>query len=98
MLGYLTSWLTSSGIITFNEEPMSGWVVALEYAAYFWFHHWMHIEPYYSWGYKIHHRSTSPNLLTAVSVDPLASIINGGLVPLFTALFTLRHGPLEVRG
>jgi Delta7-sterol 5-desaturase len=43
----------------------------------------MHKEPVYSWVHKLHHFSTSPNLLTNFSVNPLESLINGGFVPLF---------------
>jgi lathosterol oxidase len=97
ILGYTTHVLTAKGIITFNSAPTSWWVVSLEYAAYFigfdtyfyWFHRLMHVEPIYTWVHKIHHRSTSPNLLTTLSVAPLESLVNGGFVPLFTAALTL---------
>jgi sterol desaturase/sphingolipid hydroxylase (fatty acid hydroxylase superfamily) len=49
----------------------------------------MHKEPVYSWVHKLHHKSTSPNLLTTLSVNPLESIINGGFVPLFLTLCTV---------
>ena len=96
-LGYLTSTLTSYGIIEFNDAPAAWWVVVLEYAAYFflfdtWFYWWhrpMHVDPMYTWVHKLHHRSTSPNLLTTISVNPLESFINGGFVPLFTAVLTV---------
>ena len=88
---------TESGVIAFNHEPAAWWVIALEFALYFflfdtwfyWLHRWMHNEPFYSLIHKIHHKSTSPNLLTTISVNPLESLVNGGFVPLFTALFTV---------
>jgi len=102
ILGYISSELKSHGAITFNNSPTSWWVVALEYTAYFlgfdtyfyWFHRLMHLEPMYKWVHKLHHRSTSPNILTTLSVSPLESIINGGFVPLFTALLTVHQSTM----
>jgi len=106
ILGYITSTLTARGIIAFDRNPTSWWVVSLEYAAYFfgfdayfyWFHRLMHVEPIYSWVHKIHHRSTSPNVLTTLSVSPFESIINGGFVPLFTALLTVHSTTMALIG
>ena len=103
VLGYLTSKLTQSGFITHNAAPASAWVVALEFAAYFfafdayfyWFHRLMHIEPIYRYVHKIHHYSTSPNLLTTFSVSPLESLINGGFVPLFLTVLTVHEDTLK---
>ena len=100
VLGFITTTLTKHGLVVFDKSPVSGWVVALEYAAYFlgfdayfyWFHRLMHVEPVYSWVHKLHHFSISPNLLTTLSVNPLESLINGGFVPLFTVLFAV-HAP-----
>lgn len=106
ILGYLTSTLTSRGIIAFDKAPASWWVVGLEYAAYFflfdtwfyWLHRLMHVEPLYRWVHKIHHRSVSPNLLTTLSVAPLESIVNGGFLPLFTAVFTVHQSAMVLIG
>jgi Delta7-sterol 5-desaturase len=95
-LGPLQTWLANIGVITFKSGPAAWWVIALEFAAYFvlfdtwfyWLHRWMHNEPIYRWVHKIHHKSTSPNLLTTLSVNPLESLINGGFVPLFAAAFS----------
>ena len=46
----------------------------------------------YNWVHKIHHLSTSPNLLTNLSVNPLELLINGGFVPLFLTVVTV-HEP-----
>ena len=100
VLGLITTTLTKHGLVVFNKAPVSGWVIALEYAAYFfgfdayfyWFHRLMHVEPVYRWVHKLHHYSISPNLLTTLSVNPLESLINGGFVPLFTVLFAV-HAP-----
>jgi sterol desaturase/sphingolipid hydroxylase (fatty acid hydroxylase superfamily) len=99
VLGPATQWLTRHGVISLINEPAPWWRIAIEYAAYFllfdtwfyWLHRWMHKEPVYTWVHKIHHRSTSPNMLTTFSVNPLESFINGGFVPLFVSLFTV-HG------
>jgi len=95
VLGFITNQLKAHGFIVTNNAPAAWWLVALEYAAYFigfdtwfyWLHRWMHKEPVYSWVHKLHHRSTSPNLLTTLSVNPLESLINGGFVPLFLSLY-----------
>jgi sterol desaturase/sphingolipid hydroxylase (fatty acid hydroxylase superfamily) len=102
LLGYITSKLTQYGFITYNTSPTSGWVVFLEFVLYFfafdayfyWFHRLMHIGPIYTYVHKIHHYSTSPNLLTTLSVSPLESVINGGFVPLFTSLLTVHEATM----
>ena len=58
----------------------------------------MHNEPIYSKVHKLHHLSTSPNLLTTLSVNPLESFVNGGFVPLFTALFTVHSETMMLIG
>jgi lathosterol oxidase len=91
LIGFATRHLTAHGVIRFAQSAEPWWIVALEYAAYFfafdtwfyWLHRAMHNEPIYRWVHKIHHRSTAPNMLTTVSVSPLESIVNGGFVPLF---------------
>jgi lathosterol oxidase len=103
-LGPLQGWLKADGWITFQSQPAQWWVIALEYAAYFllfdtwfyWLHRWMHKEPVYTWIHKIHHRSTSPNLLTTLSVNPIESLINGGFVPLFLAVFTVHDATVAL--
>ncbi|TAL02028.1 MAG: fatty acid hydroxylase, partial [Rhodospirillaceae bacterium] len=103
VLGSLTSMLTTRGLVVFNKSPVSWWVVALEFTGYFfafdcyfyWFHRLMHVEPIYRWVHKVHHYSTSPNVLTTLSVTPLESLVNGGFIPLFTALFTI-HEPTMI--
>lgn len=102
LLGPLNGWLQSHGYIAFHTGPVAWWVIALEYALYFflfdtyfyWLHRWMHKEPFYTWVHKIHHRSTSPNMLTTLSVSPLESLINGGFVPLFVTIFTIHDATM----
>lgn len=104
VLGSLTSILTKQGLISFSRSPVSWWVVGLEFAGYFfafdcyfyWFHRLMHMKPIYTWVHKIHHFSTSPNPLTTLSVNPLESLINGGFVPLFTALVTVHAATMTL--
>jgi lathosterol oxidase len=106
LLGGLSSLLTRHGYITFNTAPTHGWVVAGEYALYFigfdtyfyWFHRLMHVEPIYTWVHKLHHYSTAPNVLTTLSVSPLESFVNGGFVPLFTALLTVHSSTMALIG
>lgn len=96
-LGWLGGWLATNDLAIIDKTQVSWWVVAFEFALYFflfdtwfyWLHRWMHNEPVYSWVHKLHHRSTSPNLLTTASVNPLESLVNGGFVPLFLTVMTL---------
>ncbi len=89
IIKYAIEW--SVGHNAFIAGNPSWWMIAIEYAAYFflfdtwfyWLHRWMHREPVYTWVHKLHHWSTAPNLLTNISVNPLESLINGGFVPLF---------------
>jgi Delta7-sterol 5-desaturase len=106
IIGFSTAWLTGQGVISFNSAPAAWWVVLLEYALYFflfdswfyWLHRWMHKEPVYSWVHKLHHKSTSPNLLTTISVNPLESLVNGGFVPLFLCVFTVHDATMALIG
>lgn len=89
--------------VAVNPAPVAWWVIALEYAAYFllfdtwfyWFHRLMHKEPLYSLVHKLHHKSTSPNMLTTLSVNPLESLVNGGFLPVFMTVATLVGLPLH---
>ena len=104
IIGASQSWLRANGWMTFNNAPATWWIVALEFGAYFflfdtyfyWLHRWMHKEPVYSWVHKLHHRSTSPNMLTTLSVNPLESVINGGFVPLFLSIFTVHSATMAL--
>jgi lathosterol oxidase len=102
VMGYINHQLTGRGIIRFRHETAPVWMIGLEYAGYFllfdtyfyWLHRGMHKEPFYKWIHKIHHKSTSPNLLTTVSVSPLESLINGGFLPIFLSIFTIHSATM----
>jgi sterol desaturase/sphingolipid hydroxylase (fatty acid hydroxylase superfamily) len=106
VLWWLTKVGSESGVIAFNQAPAAWWVIGLEYVLYFflfdtwfyWLHRGMHNEPFYSLIHKLHHKSTSTNLLTTISVNPLESLINGGFVPLFTAAFTVHSETMALIG
>lgn len=103
VLGSLNKFLNGHGFIKFAAGPGAWWVIALEYAAsfflfdtyFYWLHRWMHKEPVYSWVHKLHHKSTSPNLLTTLSVHPFESLINGGFTPLFLTVATTIFLPIH---
>lgn len=104
VLSFLTNQLWENGFITSNKEPARWWVIAFEFTLsfflfdtyFYWFHRWMHKKPIYEWIHKIHHYSTSPNLLTTLSVNPLESFINGGFVPLFLTIYTVHDETLAL--
>ena len=104
LIGSLSAFLTDMGWVQFRSGPVEWWVVALEFTLYFfafdtyfyWFHRFMHQEPFYRWIHKVHHGSTSPNPLTTLSVSPLESLVNGGFVPLFTAALTLHEASMAL--
>lgn len=99
VIGALITVLKDAGWITFKTGPASWWVILLEYAGYFlffdtcfyWAHRAMHIEPYYRWIHKTHHKSVTPHPLSSLSMHPLESLIEGTFVPLFVTLFTIHE-------
>jgi len=105
-LGGLTNLLNSHHLIQFNPAPAAWYVILGEYALafalfdtwFYWWHRLMHIGAMYTFVHKIHHFSTSPNLLTTFSVSPFESLINGGFTPLFTAAITLHHQTMPFIG
>ena len=106
VIGGAQTWLKKNGYMTFQHEPASWYVVLFEYALYFfsfdtwfyWLHRWMHNEPYYKWIHKLHHRSTSPNLLTTLSVHPFESFINGGWMVIFMTLYSVHDASVALIG
>ncbi len=104
VIGYAQKWLVAQGVISYRHEAVRWWVTALEYAGYFigfdtwfyWLHRAMHKEPAYRMIHKLHHKSTSPNLLTTLSVNPLESFINGGFVLVYTALISVHDQALAL--
>jgi sterol desaturase/sphingolipid hydroxylase (fatty acid hydroxylase superfamily) len=102
VLGVISGFLHQHGYIQTNREPARWWVIALEYALFFffydayfyWFHRTMHHPKIYPWVHKIHHFSTSPNLLTNLSLNPLETVINGVGLPLLTVLYTFHDASM----
>lgn len=105
-LGGLTGLLTKHHLIQYNRAPAAWWVIFLQYGMYFilfdtwfyWFHRLMHIGPIYTIIHKIHHFSTSPNLLTTFSVSPFESLVNGAFLPLFTAAVVVHSQAIALMG
>lgn len=104
VLGPLNAYLRTAGYITISSDPAAWWVIALEFGLsfflfdtyFYWLHRWMHKEPVYRLVHKLHHKSTSPNMLTTLSVHPLESLINGGFMPLFLTIFTVHDASLAI--
>jgi sterol desaturase/sphingolipid hydroxylase (fatty acid hydroxylase superfamily) len=104
LLGWINAQAQAHGLFRINREPASGWIIAFEYALYFfgfdtwfyWLHRWMHKEPVYRWVHKLHHFSTSPTVITTASVNPLESLINGGFVPLFLLVMPVHQESLAL--
>jgi Delta7-sterol 5-desaturase len=102
VLGKGQQWLIANQWITFQHEPAAWWVILLEYAAYFitfdtwfyWLHRWMHNEPYYKLIHKLHHWSTSPNVMTTFSVHPFESLINGGWMIIFITIYPVHDASM----
>jgi sterol desaturase/sphingolipid hydroxylase (fatty acid hydroxylase superfamily) len=106
ILARATAALKNHGFISYQTGAAHWWVIALEFALYFfafdtyfyWLHRWMHRKSIYKWVHKTHHYSTAPNLLTTLSVHPLESLINGGFVPLFLAIFPVHQETMAFIG
>lgn len=104
LIGGLQTLFRKWGWISFNSEPAAWWTIVAEYLLYFfvfdayfyWLHRLMHKPPLYRWIHKIHHLSVSPNPLTTLSVSPLESLINGGFVPMFLAVFTVHDSTMAL--
>ena len=92
-LGAMRQLFLDQGLIFYSTEPANFGVIALEFALYFflfdtwfyWGHRLMHIEPFYRWMHKTHHKSTSTNPLTSTSVTPFEAFLNGSFVSFFLA-------------
>ena len=104
-LGAFTGYLHSLGWLVTNKAHAEWWVIALEYVAFFflfdtwfyWWHRLMHIEPIYTIVHRWHHFSTTPTIISTLSVSPMESLINGGFMPLFTAVPFLLGMPIHAQ-
>ncbi len=104
-LGAFTVLLHSHGLLKTNPVHAAWWIVALEYAAFFflfdtwfyWWHRLMHIEPIYTIVHRWHHFSTTPTVISTFSVSPIESLINGGFMPIFTAAGFLAGIPIHAQ-
>jgi sterol desaturase/sphingolipid hydroxylase (fatty acid hydroxylase superfamily) len=101
-IGILWGALRRSGHMTFTEGNATPWVVAGEFAIYFFafdlyfytVHRAMHMRPVYHWVHATHHRSTAPDPLTAFSFNPIEGILTGGFLPVFLAAFEVHRESL----
>lgn len=99
VLSQVSAFLVRAGWLTTNPEPASWYVVAGEFALYFFVfdlyfyiaHRLLHIEPLYTWTHRVHHKSIAPNPLSSSSMNPIEGIVEGLIIPLFLAAFTVHE-------
>lgn len=104
VLVWIRQWFDAMGWITFREGTPAWWVMALEYALYFftfdtwfyWGHRLMHREPFYTYIHKVHHWSTAPNPVTTFSETPFEAIINGIFLTLFVAVVPIHEATMAL--
>lgn len=100
ILVQFSSLLVDAGWLKTNAEPVSWYVMAFEFTLYFFIfdfyfyciHRFFHLEPWYKWIHKIHHRSVSPNPLSSTSMTPIEGVAEGLIVPIFMTVFTIHDG------
>jgi sterol desaturase/sphingolipid hydroxylase (fatty acid hydroxylase superfamily) len=105
-IGWLWDGLRAGGRLTFAAGGAPPWVVAAEFAVYFFafdlyfyaLHRLMHWGPVYRLVHAHHHRSTAPNPLTAFSFHPLEGVLTGGFLPVFLAAFEVHRESLALIG
>src|SRR3954453_11037038 len=89
-IGIATSALVDQGIIHVRTGPVSPWLVVGQFAFYFvafdlFFycaHRLFHTDLLYHSVHATHHRSVTPDPLTAFSFHPLEALVMGSFVPL----------------
>lgn len=95
-----TVYLVQRGVIRLRLEAASLPTIVLEVGAYllgvdlyfYAVHRFLHLGPVYRRIHVLHHRSGSPNPLTAFSAHPVETILNGAFLPLFLCLVPLHLG------
>jgi len=93
-IGLLSSLFAQSGALTLAEGPAGLHAVVLEVGLYLFafdlyfyvMHRLMHTDVLFRLVHAIHHRSTSPNPLTAFSFHPLEALLTGSFLPVFLVL------------
>jgi lathosterol oxidase len=103
LTGIASLWLAERGYIRvgFTDEPVT---VALQLGLYFlcfdlYFyatHRLLHRPLPYRWIHRVHHRSTSPNPLTAFSIHPVEAVVQAAFLPLFLWLVPLQFGTVLI--
>ena len=99
VLTQFSALLVAEGWLHTDPTPVAWYVVAFEFALYFfifdfyfyWVHRLIHIEPLYTWIHKTHHYSIAPNPLSSSSMSPIEGSLEGLIVPLFLATFTVHE-------
>ena len=99
VLKYVSMFLVDMGWLTTDSEPTTWYVVLFEFLLFFFVfdlyfyivHRAMHIEPLYRWIHLTHHRSTAPNPLSSSSMNPVEGAMEGLIIPLFLAAFTVHE-------
>jgi lathosterol oxidase len=99
LIGNAIDYLISIGWASVSEAPVDGALFAqilfqfavyfVLFDAYFYFLHRLMHSDYFYWIHKHHHRSITPNPLTAFSFHPLEALMTGGFVVIMVVLFDL---------
>jgi len=103
-LTQLSTLLVNAGWMQTNSEPAAWYVVLYEFLLYFFIfdvyfyavHRLIHIEPLYSWTHRVHHKSIAPNPLSSSSMNPIEGTLEGLIIPLFLAAFTVHEASMMV--
>jgi sterol desaturase/sphingolipid hydroxylase (fatty acid hydroxylase superfamily) len=93
-IGLSVAYLSNHGLASVQTGPVGPGTIAVQFSIYFVLfdvcfyaiHRLMHSRALY-WLHEFHHRSETPNPLTAFSFHPVEGLISGGFVVLMVYLF-----------
>ena len=97
-----STYLVDNGLLMTDSTPAAWYDIAFDFAVFFFVfdfyfycvHRLIHVEPLYSWTHRIHHRSIAPNPLSSSSMSPVEGVLEGMIIPLFLAAFTVHEASM----